>query len=516
MNTLSSWRGRWTPAAVALGLALALIAAGCGRGGSGAGDAAPQRVGPYRVSVTTQPDPPRVGDDALRIDVRDADGKPVRGAEVSVLVSMPAMGAMPYMESRGKVKEAGPGVYRAGYGLAMNGEWDVTIRIAAAGGERVEAAYRLSTQLKGLAPAGSTPPAGAAMGAMPGMSHGGAAPPSGAAPDGATGAVTMDGARRQALGIRTAKVELRDLDATVRAVGRIGYDESHAAEVTLKYAGFVREIFADFTGRPVRKGDALFTAYSPEVWSAQQEFLEALYHGEADTAAAGGVTRLSALAEAARQRLRLWDVPEGAVDELARTRRAREALPVPATASGVVTEKNVVRGSAFSAGQVLFKIAPLDPVWVIASVYQMDLPLVKVGMPARLLDPYLDAGSRAGRVSFVSPALERDTRTVQVRIEVPNANGALKPGMFVDVELQAPLGRRLAVPESAVLPTGERHVVFVDLGDGRLAPRQVRLGRRAGQWYEVLEGLAAGDMVVSSGNFLVAADSKLRSAAQKW
>ena len=184
--------------------------------------------------------------------------------------------------------------------------------------------------------------------------------------------------------------------------------------------------------------------------------------------------------------------------------------------SGIVTDKNIVQGSAFTAGQTLFRIAGLDPVWVIASVPQPSVGFVRPGTHADIHDPSSDSGARHGVVSFVSPSLDSTTRTAAVRISVPNPGGGLQPGSFVDVELSTPLVRRLAVPESAVLPTGERHVVFVDLGDGRLAPREVQLGIHAGGYYEVRAGLVAGDAVVTSGNFVVAAESRLRSAAQKW
>jgi len=271
----------------------------------------------------------------------------------------------------------------------------------------------------------------------------------------------------------------------------------------------------DFTERPVRAGEVLFTAYSPELWSAQQEYIEALRSQNDSSMALHGQSE-SEMAAAARRRLQLWDITPAEIQQIAREGKPREAIPIVAPASGVVTEKNVVRGSAFTPGQVLYKIAPLDPAWVIASVYQVDLPLLKVGMPATLANPYLDERSRHGRVSFISPALQAETRTGQVRVEVPNPRGDLKPGMFVNVELAVALGRRLAVPESAVLPTGERRVVFVDLGDGRLAPREVQLGARAGDYFEVLSGLKPGEVVVTSGNFLVAAESKLKSATQKW
>lgn len=508
--------------------ALSLLAS-CQNEGSGPGDAGKtpmQAVGGLQIGVANTPDPPHSGDNALTIIVRDADGKPARGGAVDAVVSMPAMGAMPRMESRGKVKEVKPGVYRAEYGLSMNGEWDVNLRVRPKDGAAIEASYRLSTSTPGLSFASGTPAVGRdqTTGSMSGMSGMSGMPAAGSAQgpvgpaaevESAPGAVNMDAARRQEIGVRTAPVQVMDLSTTVRAVGRVAYDETRQAEVTLKFSGYVRDLRVDFTGRPVRAGEVLFTAYSPELWSAQQEYIEArrgaddssmIVHGESE----------GEMARAARRRLQLWDITPAEIQQIAREGKPREALPIVAPVSGVVTEKTVVRGSAFMAGQVLYRIAPLDPAWIIASVYQVDLPLLRVGMPASLTNPYLDARSRHGRVSFISPALQAETRTGQVRVEVPNPRGDLKPGMFVNVELRVTLGQRLAVPESAVLPTGERRVVFVDVGDGRLAPRDVELGARAGDYFEVLSGLKSGEVVVTSGNFLVAAESKLRSAARKW
>lgn len=485
-----------------------------------------QAVGALGISVTNTPAAPHAGDNSLTIVVRDANGKPVRGAALDAMVSMPAMGAMPRMESRGKVKEVKPGVYRAEYGLAMNGEWDVNVRVRPKDGDAVEAAYRLSTSTPGVAFAGGTPsaqrdPSAGGMGGMSGMSGmpsaGSAQEPAGpgAGMESAPGTISIDAARRQEIGIRTAPVQVRDLSTTVRAVGRVAYDESRLAEVALKFSGWVRELRVDFTGRPVRAGEVLFTAYSPELWSAQQEYIGAL-RASSDTSMAIHGQSESDMAMAARRRLELWDITPAEIARIARDGKPREALPIVAPVSGVVTEKNIVRGSPFTAGQVLYKIAPLDPAWVIASVYQVDLPLLRVGMTASLANPYLDERSRHGRISFIAPALEAETRTGQVRVEAPNPRGDLKPGMFVNVEFQVALGNHLAVPESAVLPTGERRVVFVDIGGGRLAPREVQLGARAGDYFEVLAGLKPGEVVVTSGNFLVAAESKLKSATQKW
>jgi len=459
------------------------------------GDLAFQSLGTLRVGLFNAPDPPRSGENLLVAIVRDAEGRPLRGATLEARIVMEAMGSMPRMESRGAFEETGPGVYRAHYGLAMAGDWDLSLRVTPKGETPLRADYRLSTTTTGLAFASGTTAPGAT--------------PADSAVAAEDGIVTLDAARRQALGIRTEPVERRVLTATIRAAGRVSWDETRLHDVTLKFAGYVRTLSGDFTGRTVHAGEPLLTVYSPELLSAQQEYLESLRAATLDPAARD-------LADAARRRLLLWDVPLAQVEGLAREGRVRDEIPVLAPATGVITEKRVVAGSPFAAGDVLFRLAPIDPVWVMAAVYQVDLPLVQVGAPVTLTNPYLDGGSRRGRVAFVDPTLTAETRTASVRIEVPNPRGDLKPGMFVDVVLETPLGERLAVPESAVLPTGERRVVFVDLGDGKLAPRDVRLGARAGGWYEVLGGLVAGDRVVTSGNFLISSEAKLRSAGEKW
>ena len=453
-----------------------------------------QRVGPFQVSITNRPGRPVVGDNTFTVTVRDSAGQPLRGANVGVLVSMPAMGAMPRMESRGEFREIKAGTYEAKYGVQMQGDWDVALSIRAPDGRQADAIYRLSTNTSDIGYVSGTPPAGAQAGA-------------GVAPGPAdAGAVSIDPARRQAIGIRTGPVTMRDLTVTIRAAGRVTYDETRRAEISLKFSGWVRDIRVDYVGRQVLRGEVLFTVYSPELLSAQQEYLEAL------KASAQGAD----LAAAARQRLLLWDIAPATLDAIAASGKAMEKLPILAPVSGVVVEKNVVAGSSFMAGQTLYKIAPIHPVWVIANVFQYELPLVRVGMVARILTPFPGEPSRTGRVSYVNPFLDPETRTGEVRAVAPNPRGDLKPGMFVDVVLERQLGPRLAVPESAVLYSGDRRVVFVDLGDGRLAPRDVRLGAKAGDQYEVVDGLREGEIVVTSGNFLVAAEARLRSATGTW
>jgi Cu(I)/Ag(I) efflux system membrane fusion protein len=486
---------------------------GCGRKADSpsAGAVGPvHAVGPFRIAVQNRPEQPSVGDNRMTISLRDTSGAPVRGADVSLLIVMQAMGTMPRMESRGVVDEIHPGVYEAKYGISMAGEWDVDLQVKAPGSAHADAAYRLSTSLKDIPFQGGTPPLGGGATADAGAAAGGS-------PGGGdvAGAVRIDAARRQEIGVRTGPVEVRDLATTVRAAGLVAYDETRRAEVSLKFSGWVREIRVDYTGRPVRAGEVLFTVYSPDLFSAQQEYLTALGRSGQDAGLPGGGAD-SSLARAARQRLLLWDITPDQIDAIARAGRAMEAVPIVAPVSGIVLEKNVVQGSAFMAGQLLYKIAPIHPVWVIANVYPFELPLIRDGMPATIQTPFLPEKSRMGRVSWLSPYLQTATRTAEVRIDVPNVHGDLRPGMYVDVTFDIRLGKRLSVPESAVLYVGDRRIVFLDLGDGRLAPREVTLGHRAGDYYEVLSGLQAGETVVTSGNFLVAAESRLKSAESKW
>ena len=492
-------------ATLATAAALALAGGCLGRAPSLPPGTPIQAVGTWRIGIATAPDPPRTGENRMTVVARDSAGHPLRG-EVSVVVSMPAMGAMPYMESRAVGRAAGAGAFRATYGLPMQGEWDVVVTLRPEQGTPAEARYRLSTSVRGLAFAGGAAGSGTSEASL-------------LAPDTSGDVVALDPARRQALGIRVAPVEVRDLDVILRAPGRVVFEESHQAEVSLRFNGWVRTLVAGVTGQPVRRGGVLFTVYSPELWSAEREYLDALRAARADAADAELAASSRELARAARERLLLWDIAPQDVDALARAGQARGELPVRSPVSGVITEKNVVQGSAFMAGQVLFKVARLDPVWVIASVPQSDLALVRTGMAANLIDPATPGGVRHGLVQFVYPALDSTTRTGEVRIVAPNpgsGGGALRPGTFITVELATPLLRRLAVPEEAVIPTGERQLVFVDLGDGRLAARDIRIGRHAGAWYEVLAGLSPGERVVTSGNFLVAAEARLRSATGKW
>jgi Cu(I)/Ag(I) efflux system membrane fusion protein len=324
----------------------------------------------------------------------------------------------------------------------------------------------------------------------------------------ASGIVTVDEVRRQRIGVKVEEVRKAPFTIAVRAVGMVKYDETKLADVSLKVSGWIRGLKVDATGQPVKKGDVLFHVYSPELLAAQQEYLLALRTRNGDAA--------DPLVRAARQRLRLWDIPDGQIDALARRAEPTETLAIRAPATGYVIEKNVVEGAAVEPGMRLYRIAALDRVWIEAQIYESDLPHVKVGQQVDITLPFVPEKKFQGRISYVYPYLQSGTRTGQVRIELPNPGGELKPEMYADVSFEVNRGERLQVPASAVIYTGPRRLVFVDLGEGRLRPREVKLGQRSADAFEVLDGLQERERVVTSGNFLIAAESRLRSAAEYW
>ncbi|QDE93952.1 efflux transporter periplasmic adaptor subunit [Myxococcus xanthus] len=320
----------------------------------------------------------------------------------------------------------------------------------------------------------------------------------------ASGIIRVDDLRRQRIGVKTAKVEQAAMDLSLRALGRVTFDEKSLVDVTLKLDGYIHELRVNATGEPVKKGDVLFTLYSPELYAAQQEYLLARQSQSAANASLVG---------AARKRLELWGLSAAQIERVAQRGQPVENMPFLAPASGYVLEKNVVEGAAVKAGERLFRIAPLAKVWVEADVYEQDLARVQPGHPVEVTLPYLPGKKYAGSVGYVYPSLKGATRTGRIRIELPNPELELKPDMYADVRFVLQGGApRLQIPDSAVIYTGPRRLVFVDLGEGRLRPQEVKLGIKGNGTYEVLEGLSPGDVVVTSGNFLIAAESRIRSA----
>lgn len=327
-------------------------------------------------------------------------------------------------------------------------------------------------------------------------------------------AVKVPAERALLLGIRSVPVSSGFTGGTVRTVGRVAMDERRREVVHAKYDGYVERLFVDFTGKPVRRGQPLLEIYSPELVAAQKEYLVArgaqtrLGDSSVPGVASGGAD----LAEASRQRLRSFDVGPDEIAALERTGAPRRTVTLRSPVSGVVVEKMAVEGMKVSPADRLYEIADLSRVWILAEVYERDLGALRVGLPARVSLATRPGGEWRGTVAFVAPTVKPDTRTVEARVEVDNVGGVLKPDMFVDVWLEGAPAAALTVPESAVIPTGERTLVFVDRGEGHYEPREVALGARVTGGYEVQRGLSAGERVVVSANFLLDSESSLRAA----
>ncbi len=330
----------------------------------------------------------------------------------------------------------------------------------------------------------------------------------------ASGEVVITPEQQQLIGVRSSRVETRPVELEVRATGRVAFDETRFAEVTVKYGGYIGRLHVEETGQAVKKGQTLFTLYSPELYAAQQEYLIALA-SQRRARETTAPDRADYLVQAARQKLRLWDFSDSQVSALASRGTPAREVAVPSPASGYVVEKDVVEGAAVQPGMRLFRIAALDRVWVEAEVYESELPRVRLGQRATVTLPYLPGPELDGRVRLILPALNPESRTGRVRIELANRSGAggpmLRPDMYADVVLRSEEREALMVPESAVLFTGVRRLVFLDLGDGRFRPKEVQLGARSGDFYEVIAGLRESDLVVTSGNFLVDAEARLRT-----
>lgn len=325
------------------------------------------------------------------------------------------------------------------------------------------------------------------------------------------GAVQLTANQIREFGVTFGTAEQRMLEDEVRTVGIVNFDETRIAEVAPKVGGFIERLYVDFTGRPVRRGEPLLEIYSPELVAAQEELLLAgrLDERLGESAVPGISGGTSDLVTSARRRLRLWDISEGQIREILRTGRVQCTLTLFAPVSGVVVDKQVVRGQAVQPGETLYTIADLSEVWVEAELREADAARVQVGAPATVELAAFPGRPIAGRVEYIYPTLQEEARTLKARIAIPNPGGRLKPGMYASVRFRSPAGTTLTVPTSAVMQTGDRAVVFVDMGGGGLMPHDVEIGRVAGEYTEILSGVEPGQRVVTSAQFLLDSESNL-------
>jgi multidrug efflux pump subunit AcrA (membrane-fusion protein) len=325
------------------------------------------------------------------------------------------------------------------------------------------------------------------------------------------GTVSLTADQVRQFGITFGTAEVRPLTAETRTTGVVTFDETRMSQVAPKIGGFIERLYVNATGQQVSRGQPLLELYSPELVAAQQELLLAgqLQRDIGRSTVPGVPGNSTDLVAASRRRLELWDISERQIDDILRTGRVRRTLTLYAPASGVVMQKNVLQGQAISAGQTLYTIADLGEVWVDVQLREADAAAVRVGSGADIDVTGLPGRTLKGRVTYVYPTLNSATRAVRARVQVSNADGALKPGMYATVRLSTPSRSALTVPSTAILRTGERNVVFMDMGKGQLMPMDVEIGRSAGDYTEVLSGLEPGTRVVTSAQFLLDSESNL-------
>ena len=329
--------------------------------------------------------------------------------------------------------------------------------------------------------------------------------------------VEISSQQQQLIGVKTVKVSFKSIQKVIRTVGRIEADERKQTTINTKIEGWIEKLYVDYTGRYVKKGEPLVEIYSPELLATQQEFLGVLKWAaqssdkkKDDTLGLMLAKDATASLDAARQRLRLWDISDAQIKQIEQTGKPVRTLTLYSPVSGFVTQKMAVQGMKVMPGEKLFDIADLSTLWIVADIYEYELPFVKVGQPAQITLSYFPGKQLSSKIDYIYPTISADTRTAKIRLTLPNPGGQLKPQMFTNVEIRISLGKKLVIPESAVIDTGTSQVVYVDKGEGVFEPREVELGLRADGAVEVLRGIKAGEKVVSSANFLIDSEAQLK------
>ena len=358
--------------------------------------------------------------------------------------------------------------------------------------------------------------------AMPGMGMEPKDEPMQAAPGGAAPAIPgadpntiiIPPERLQTIGVKFEPAARRVLEKVIRTVGRVEVDERRLARVNLKFEGWIEDLLVSAIGDHVKKGQKLFTIYSPDLVATQEEYLLSLQgYRELGKSEFPEVSRgAKDLLEATKRRFQLWDITDDHIRDLERTGKVLKTLPIHSPITGTVIRMQARAGTYVTPGTELYMIADLSRIWIMADIYEYELHSIKVGQGANVTLSYDPKAVLHGHVEFIYPTMDPKTRTAKVRFVLDNPNEKLKPDMYANVGLKIGLGSRLAIPRDAVLESGERQIVFIHRGGGKLEWRQVKLGVRVENWVEVTEGLSEGEHVVTSANFLIDSESQLRSA----
>lgn len=331
------------------------------------------------------------------------------------------------------------------------------------------------------------------------------------------GTVRINPEKQQLIGVTFGRVEFKNLEKKILTVAKVTYDETKITEINTKFPGWVEKLYVDFAGKLVKRGQPLFSIYSPELVSAQEEYLLALkakvyFEGKAYSDVSSNT---ETLVEAAKRRLLYWDMTQDQIKELEKSKKPQKTAVFYAPFGGFVVEKNALQGKFVMPGEKLYQLADISTIWVLADIYEYDLPNVSTEQEVSMEFSSFPSEQFAGKISYIYPYLEEETRTTKARIVLPNRDFRFKPEMYGNINIKINLGRKLTVPESAVLDSGKRKLVFIDKGEGYFEPREVKLGIKTDDGYEVLDGLREGEQVVTSANFLIDSESKLKSAIKE-
>jgi len=450
-------------------------------------------LGNYQVQIKLNPEKPKIGNNQLTLAIRDNNDQPVKNVKLDIYAEMPAMGSMQAMREQVSIENIQTGLYQGDYSLPMNGSWPLYITLESAKQGKAEALFDMNTSRSGVKLEQATPSKLRQQTKELSVS----------AQKPAT--FKVDHYRRQLIGVTTTEVVCQPLIKTIYAGARITYDQSKMIDISLKYDAWIGKLNADYLGKQIHQGDTLFTVYSPELVSAQDEYLDTLKHSHSH-----------GLRKAAQKRLRRWGIHPAQIKTIQQRGRTIDYLPIMSPVNGTIIEKNIVAGSAAKVGARLLRLADLSTVWVDGEVYESDLPWLKVGMEAIITLPELPDNSYTATVTYIDSVLNPLSHSAAVRVQLNNTDGLLRPNMYANMDLQVDLGERMIVPEQAVIYSGDQRIVFIDKGEGRLLPRKIKTGLRNNDMIEVLVGLEHGETVVTSGNFLIAAESKLKAGLAQW
>jgi Cu(I)/Ag(I) efflux system membrane fusion protein/cobalt-zinc-cadmium efflux system membrane fusion protein len=326
--------------------------------------------------------------------------------------------------------------------------------------------------------------------------------------------VTLTPERMQSIGVKTGTVGYKQVHDEIRTTGTVELDETRLSEVQVRFSGWVQKVYVDATFQQVRVGQPLLTIYGPDLVTTENEYLLAKQNRDllARSTVPGVASGSASLLSSALERLKQWQIPEREIAELEETGKVKRELEVDSPASGLIVERNALPNMYVQPGTKLYSVADLSVVWVYAQLFQNDIGRVTVGNPAEITVDSYPGRSFSGRVSFIWPQLDKDTRTAKLRLEIPNSEMKLSLGMFVNIRLDLPMGRQLVIPSSAIFHTGEKQIAFIDKGDGHFDPREIEAGGRAGDDVIVAKGLKAGERIVTSANFLIDSESQLQAA----